>query len=96
MSDLLKQELRGSWLGVADAYQPLDAAGAALGAFFLFAGATNKVPSWLVAALGSVMIFVHLQKFFYAPKDRAGLIRLAKALDLQPQDLDSIKQEIGP
>ena len=96
MNDLLKQEFRGGWLGVPDAYQPLDFLGIALGAYFLYAGATNKAPNWLTAALGGVMIFIHSQRFFYAPRDRAGLIRIAKALDLTQQDLDFIRVELIP
>ena len=94
MNDLLKQELRGGWIGVGDAYEPLDALGMALGAYFLYAGATNKAPNWLTAALGGIMIFIHTQRFFYAPRDRAGLIRLAKALDLTQKDFDAIQVEL--
>jgi len=93
-NNLLSQELRAGWLGVGDKYQPLDALGTALGAYFLYAGATNKAPDWLTAALGGVMIFIHTQRFFYAPKDRAGLIRLAKALNLSQRDFDVIKAEL--
>ena len=94
MTELLRQELRGGWLGVGDAYQPLDALGMALGAYFLYAGATKKAPCWLTATLGGVMIFIHSQRFLYAPKDRSGLIRLAKSLDLTPLDFDVIKREL--
>lgn len=93
-NDLLKQELRSSFLGVGDTFQPLDATGAALGAYFLFAGITNRAPPALTALLGGIMIFVHLQKFFFAPKDRTGLIRLAKALDLTQADFDAIEIEL--
>ena len=96
MNDLLKQELRGGWIGVGDAYQPLDALGMALGAYFIYAGATNKAPNWLTAALGGVMIYIHTQRFFYAPTDRAGLIRLAKALDLTSKDFDIVRAELLP
>ena len=94
MPDLLKQELRSGWLGVGDAYQPLDALGIALGAYFLYAGATKKAPCWLTATLGGIMIFIHSQRFLYAPKDRAGLIRLAKALNLSQQDFNVIAAEL--
>lgn len=94
MTELMQQELRGGWLGVSDAYQPLDALGMALGAYFLYAGATKKAPCWLTATLGGVMIFIHSQRFLYAPKDRAGLIRLAKALKLTQKDFAVIQQEL--
>jgi hypothetical protein len=94
MTELLRQELRGGWLGVGKAYQPLDALGMALGAYFLYAGATKKAPDWLTATLGGVMIFIHAQRFLYAPKDRAGLIRLAKTLKLTQKDFDVIEQEL--
>lgn len=91
----MRQELRGGWLGVGDAYQPLDALGIALGAYFLYAGATKKAPCWLTATLGGVMIYIHSQRFLYAPKDRAGLIRLAQSLKLQQKDFDVIRQELA-
>ena len=94
MPELLSQELRGGWLGVGDAYQPLDALGIALGAYFLYTGATNKTPHWLTATLGGVMIYIHAQRFFYAPKDRAGLIRIAKALNLSPRDFNVVAAEL--
>ena len=96
MTELMRQELRGGWLGVGDALQPLDALGMALGAYFLYAGATKKAPCWLTATLGGVMIFIHSQRFLYAPKDRAGLIRLAKSLKLQPRDFEVIAAELIP
>ena len=94
MNELMRQELRGGWLGVGDAFQPLDALGMALGAYFLYAGATKKAPCWLTATLGGVMIFIHSQRFLYAPKDRAGLIRLAKTLKLSAQDFAVIQKEL--
>lgn len=94
MNELLRQELRAGWLGVGETYQPLDFLGAALGAYFLYAGATNKAPNWLTAALGGVMIYIHTQRFFYAPKSRDGLIRLAKVLKLEQQDFDAIEVEL--
>jgi len=98
MNELLRQELRAGWLGAGDAYQPLDLLGTALGAYFLYAGATSKAPNWLTATLGGVMIFIHAQRFFYAPKDRAGLIRLAKVLKLTPKDFRVIEAQLqnGP
>lgn len=93
-NELLRQELRAGWLGVGDAYQPLDLLGAGLGAYFLYAGATGKAPKWLTATLGGLMIFIHTQRFLYAPKDRSGLIRLAKTLKLTQKDFDIIEREL--
>ncbi len=94
MNELLRQELRAGWLGLGEAYQPLDALGMALGAYFLYAGATKKAPCWLTATLGGVMVFIHAQRFLYAPKDRAGLIRLAKTLNLSQRDFEVIAAEL--
>lgn len=94
MDELLKQELRSGWLDAGNTYEPLDALGIALGAYFLYAGATDKAPNWLTATLGGIMVYIHAQRFFYAPKTRAGLIRLAKDLNLTQQDFDVIKVEL--
>lgn len=87
MPDLLRQELRGGWLDVGDAYQPLDFLGVALGAYFVFAGVTDKAPRALTVGLGALMIYIHSRRFLYAPKDRAGLVRLLKTLKVTPQEL---------
>jgi hypothetical protein len=87
MTELLKQELRGGWLGIGDAYQPLDFLGVALGAYFIYAGASKKAAPVLTIGLGALMIYIHSRRFFYAPKSRDGLIRLLKQLDVTPQEL---------
>lgn len=87
MDPLLKQELRGGWLGVGEAYQPLDFLGMALGAYFIFSGVSDRAPRWLTIGLGGVMIYIHSRRFFYAPKTREGLIRLLRDLDVTPQEL---------
>lgn len=87
MTDLMKQELRGGWLGVGDAYQPIDFFGIGLGAYFVFAGLTDRAPPALTVGLGALMMYIHSRRFFYAPKDRAGLIRLLQTLDVTPAEL---------
>jgi hypothetical protein len=92
--DLLKDELRGGWLGVPRAFTLLDFAGAALGAYFIFAGVTGRVPRWTLTALGTIMVLVHLQKFFYAPQTREGLARLLRELDVTPNELHRIADQM--
>lgn len=87
MDELLKQELRGGWLGVGEAYHPLDFLGVALGAYGIYAGLTGRAPRALTVGLGALMIYIHGQRFLYAPKDRAGLVRLLKSLDVTPAEL---------
>lgn len=87
MNELLKQELRGGWLDIGEPYQPLDALGIALGAYFIFAGATDRAPRWLTIGLGGVMVYIHSRRFFYAPRTREGLIRLLRHLDVTPAEL---------
>lgn len=87
MNELVKQELRGGWLGVGEPFQPLDFFGAALGAYMIYTGATDRSPRWLTIGLGGVMIWIHTRRFFFAPKDRAGLIQLLRSLDVTPQEL---------
>ena len=82
MNALLKDELRGAWLGLPKAYTALDFFGMALGSYFLWAGATGKAPRWTVTAIGGVMFYIHMQRFFYVPQSRQGLVRLMRALDI--------------
>ena len=87
LTPLMKQELRGGWLGVGDAYQPIDFFGMALGAYSIYAGLSGRAPRALTAGLGALMIYIHSRRFFYAPKDRAGLVRLLQSLDITPAEL---------
>ncbi|MCH8059350.1 MAG: hypothetical protein IIA11_02715 [Proteobacteria bacterium] len=87
MTDLMQQELRGGWLGIGDAYQPLDFMGAALGAYAIWAGLTGNAPRALTVALGVGLVYIHSRRFLYAPKDRAGLVRLLQSLNVTPQEL---------
>ena len=87
MTELMQQELRGGWLGIGDAYQPLDFMGVALGAYAIYAGVTGKAPRALTVALGVGLVYIHSRRFLYAPKDRAGLVRLLQDLNVTPQEL---------
>lgn len=79
----LQQELRGGWLGVPEAYHPYDFLGVALGTYVLSLGIRGSTPvNWLAIGVGALMIVIHVQRFFYAPQDRAGLDRLLEALDV--------------
>lgn len=89
MDQLTQDELRGGWLGIPRPFTPLDFMGAALGAYFIFAGATGRAPRWTLTALGSMMIYIHVQKFFYAPQTREGLVRLLRDLDVTPEEIAS-------
>jgi len=95
MTDMMKYELRSGWLGMAKKFQPLDLLGAALGSYFIFQGVTNRAPNWLTIALGSLMVYIHTQRFFLAPSDKAGLIQLLKGLDITPEELESIKKDLA-
>ncbi|KKN49733.1 hypothetical protein LCGC14_0639830 [marine sediment metagenome] len=87
MNALLKQELRGGWLDIGAPYQPLDFLGVALGAYFIYAGMSDRAPPALTIGLGALMVYIHSRRFFYAPKTREGLLRLLKQLDVTPQEL---------
>lgn len=85
MERWLHDELRSGWLGLPRAYSTLDFLGMALGSYFIWAGATGKAPRWSLAAIGGVMIFIHTQRFFYAPQTGEGLKRLIAAIGLTPE-----------
>ena len=80
-------ELRQGWLAVPEAYTPYDFLGAALGAYFLWDGVTGKGPNWMNIALGSIMVYIHTQRFFYAPQTQAGVERLLKSVGIKKEDL---------
>ena len=84
---LLREELRSGWLEMPERYQLLDFLGVALGSYFIYAGATDRAPRWLTIALGGVMVYIHSQRFFYAPRTRGGLFRLLQALEIDPAEL---------
>lgn len=86
-TDLLKGELRHGWLGVPEVFTPYDFLGAALGAYFIYQGATKQCNPLVNVGLGSVMLFIHTQRFFYAPRTKDGLIKLLKALDVKEEDI---------
>lgn len=87
MNNLMQQELRSGWLGIDRKYQPLDFLGAALGSYFLYNGVTGKGDRWINVSLGAIMIFIHTQRFFFAPSNKEGLIRLMKSLNITPEEL---------
>ncbi|MCP4410653.1 MAG: hypothetical protein GY807_23515 [Gammaproteobacteria bacterium] len=87
MNELLKQELRAGWLGIGDPYQPIDFLGMAMGGYFIYDGVTRRGAPWVGIALGAIMVYIHSRRFVYAPKDRAGLIRLLDTLEVTPQEL---------
>lgn len=85
--NLIKQDLRAGWLGIGDKFEPLDFLGVALGSYFIYNGVTRKGPQWLNISLGAIMVYIHSQRFFYAPKSRDGLIRLLNDLNVTPDEL---------
>jgi hypothetical protein len=87
MNDLLKQELRGGWLDVGNKFQAIDFFGMALGSYFIYDGVTGKGPQWLTVSIGAIMIYIHSQRFLYAPKSREGLMRLMRDLDITPEEV---------
>ena len=93
MNDMMQQELRGAWLGMPRAYHLFDGLGMALGAWFVWNALDDpRKSAWVNIALGSVMIYIHSQRFFYAPQDRAGLDRLLSSLNVTRADLCNTSQ----
>ena len=66
MENLIKQEFRGGWLGMPRRFEVIDFLGIALGSYFLYDGVTKKGPQWVTISLGTIMIYLHSQRFFYA------------------------------
>lgn len=95
---LMTEELRGGWLNVPRAYTLFDLLGAGLGAYMVYMGIRDR-GDWqgrVAIGLGAVMIFIHTQRFFYAPQTAAGLSRLARAIDLDRADLARIAADLPP
>ncbi len=84
---IVKSEFRGGWLGLPEQFELIDLLGFGLGAYFLYDGVTRKGPQWLTISLGAIMIYIHTQRFFYAPQTKAGLINLLKSLDITPEQI---------
>jgi len=84
---IVKKEFRGGWLGLPEPFETIDLLGVALGSYFLYNGVTGKGPQWLTISLGAVMVYIHSQRFFYAPQSKEGLIRLLKQLEITPQEI---------
>lgn len=87
MNPLLREELRGGWLGVPEPYTALDFLGVGLGSYFAWVGLRGGGWPVLTAALGLVMVGIHSRRFFYAPQDRAGLERLLVNLGVSRAEL---------
>ena len=87
MNELIKQEFRGGWLGLPEPFEMLDLLGVALGSYFVYEGVTGKGPQWLTISLGAIMIYIHSQRFFYAPQSKAGLINLLENLNITPEEI---------
>lgn len=87
MNELIKQEFRGGWLGLPEPFETLDLLGVALGSYFVYEGVTGKGPQWLTISLGAIMIYIHSQRFFYAPQSKAGLINLLEQLEITPEEV---------
>ncbi len=93
MNDLVpivKTEMRGGWLGIPEPFEVIDFLGVALGSYFMYDGVTRKGPQWLTIGLGAIMIYIHSQRFFYAPQSKEGLRALLKALDVKPAEITGL------
>lgn len=88
---IVKSEFRGGWLGLPEQFEVIDLLGFALGSYFLYNGVTGKGPQWLTISLGAIMMYIHSQRFFYAPQSKAGLINLLKSLDITPEQIKGIE-----
>ncbi len=91
---IVKDEFRGGWLGLPEPFELIDLLGFGLGAYFLYDGVTRKGPQWLTVSLGAIMIYIHTQRFFYAPQTKAGLINLLNSLDISPEEIEGIKAQL--
>lgn len=101
MNELVRQELKSGWLGMPGKFSPLDFAGAGLGAYMTFMGVRElqRARSWqgmLAVGLGAMMIWIHTQRFFLAPQDQGGFIRLATDLGITQTDLDRLRPMLPP
>lgn len=101
MNDWLVQEHRGGWLGMPSRFSVLDLSGAGLGAFMGYLGVRElrRGQNWqgyTALALGGVMIWIHTRRFFYAPQDQAGFIKLARAVNVTQADLDRLRPMLPP
>ena len=85
MNQLLKDELRGGWLGAPRQYALLDFLGIALGGYILWAGATRRAPDWALTSIGAIMVYIHTQRFVYAPQTGEGLRELVRAVGISPE-----------
>lgn len=98
---LMTQEHRGGWLGMPRRYSILDFSGAMLGTYMGYMGVRElqRGRSWqgyTALALSGVMIWIHVQRFFYAPQDQTGFIRLARELGVTQTDLDRLRPMLPP
>lgn len=84
---MIKREMRGGWLGIPEPFEAIDFLGMALGGYFLYNGVTSKGPQWLTIGLGAIMVYIHSQRFFYAPQSKAGLVNLLKSLDVTAEEI---------
>ena len=100
--DLLQQEHRGGWLGMPRKYSIIDLSGAMLGGYMGYMGYRelqrnrNAWQGILALALGGVMIWIHTQRFFYAPQDQRGFIKLAQEMGITQTDLDRLRPLLPP
>ena len=96
VTELQRQELRAGYLGIKRRYEPLDFLGVALGAFFIWdAVAKKKAPQWVPIALGSIMVYIHSRRFFYAPKDAGGALRLLRDVGVTSEELEQLRQKVA-
>lgn len=87
IAPMIKREMRGGWLGIPEPFEAIDFLGMALGGYFLYNGVTSKGPQWLTIGLGAIMVYIHSQRFFYAPQSKAGLVNLLKSLDVTAEEI---------
>lgn len=91
---IVKREFRGGWLGLPEPFEVIDLLGFALGSYFLWNGVTKKGPQWLTVSLGAIMMYIHSQRFFYAPQTKAGLINLMQKLEITPEEIEGIQAQL--
>lgn len=66
--DRIKTEERRVAAGVPLRFQLIDGLGVLLGGWFIAETLRRPDPSWINVGLGAVMVYIHSERFFYAPQ----------------------------
>lgn len=64
----IKAEEARNFLGAPRKYQLIDFLGVGLGSYFIWETLRRPRPEWVNVALGAIMIYIHSERFVYAPQ----------------------------